>query len=205
MQRSFWRFAVVFAFVVLGASRGATASEGATQLRVCSSGCPYVSIRAAIGAASPGDTIVIQPGTYTEQIMITKNLTLVGQDATIDGGGPLMNHSAIIVERGVTLAIDGLTITNGYSPDFGGGILNYGRLTLKDSQVVSNTARADGGGIYNNGVLTLQDSEVSNNSSGGPDGGIANDIGTVRLTNSVVANNLSNNCTETAPDPSCRS
>ncbi|MGO9488850.1 MAG: nitrous oxide reductase family maturation protein NosD [Solirubrobacteraceae bacterium] len=45
---------------------------------VCASGCPYTSIQAAIEAATPGATITIGPGTYTENVVITKPLTLAG-------------------------------------------------------------------------------------------------------------------------------
>src|ERR1700758_378725 len=39
-------------------------------------GC-YSTISAAVAAASPGDTILVWPGTYKEQVVITKSLSLV--------------------------------------------------------------------------------------------------------------------------------
>src|SRR6185295_901090 len=39
----------------------------------------YATIAAAVNAAQPGDTVFIQPGTYAENLVITKDyLTLVG-------------------------------------------------------------------------------------------------------------------------------
>jgi predicted outer membrane repeat protein len=195
--------AVVLAGLAPGAWASGIAPAHADQLIVCPSGCPYDSIRAAIQAASAGDTILIQPGTYTEHVALTKNLTLSGQNAVIDGGGATVNRSVIIVERGITATIRGLTITNGHSPDFGGGILNEGRLTLQQTQVTDNTATGGGGGIYNNGGMTLEDSQVINNATAGSGGGISNDNGTVALTNSPVQNNVPENCTGTESVPGC--
>jgi hypothetical protein len=42
-------------------------------------GC-YTSISAAVSAASAGDTITVAPGTYSEQVTITKPLSLVGDN-----------------------------------------------------------------------------------------------------------------------------
>lgn len=39
-------------------------------------GC-MATISAAVAAASPGDTIRVEPGTYHEQVVITKSLSLV--------------------------------------------------------------------------------------------------------------------------------
>jgi nitrous oxidase accessory protein NosD len=45
---------------------------------VCSSGCPYTSIQAAINAASPHATITIENGTYVENVVVDKPVTLKG-------------------------------------------------------------------------------------------------------------------------------
>jgi len=59
---------------------------GAATLTVCSSGCTYSSIQIAIGASSPGDTILVQGGAYHENVVIDKSLKLIGSDgAVIDG------------------------------------------------------------------------------------------------------------------------
>lgn len=46
------------------------------------------SIASLIAAASPGDTVVVPPGTYHEQVVIDKTIALVGEGRpVIDGGG----------------------------------------------------------------------------------------------------------------------
>jgi predicted outer membrane repeat protein len=96
--------------------------------------------------------------------------------------------------------INNVTIRFGRTPSLpahdGGGIRNYGALTLNNSTVSYNTAPADsgrGGGIYSRsiGTLTLNDSTVSHNSAGGDGGGIYNaGVGAaLALDDSVVSNN----------------
>jgi len=50
----------------------------AAQRNVCHLGCPYTSIQSAINAASPGDTIAIGAGSYYENVVVNKPVTLRG-------------------------------------------------------------------------------------------------------------------------------
>ncbi len=63
--------AVVFGFALPASARGRIVHQGQ-------------SIQAAINAASPGDTIIVSPGVYRENLSITKNdLTIIGNGATL--------------------------------------------------------------------------------------------------------------------------
>jgi pectin methylesterase-like acyl-CoA thioesterase len=59
-------------------------TRGST-LTVCPGGCEYSSIQAAVDAASPGDIVKVQSGTYEGDVNIVEdNITLRGVDT---GGG----------------------------------------------------------------------------------------------------------------------
>ncbi len=92
---------------------------------------------------------------------------------TVSGGGSSSDFSVFSVNFGVTgAAIANLTITNGNSSSGGGGINNYGALTVTNSTFSSNSGK-NGGGIGNQGALTVTGSTFSNNSAiygGGIDG-----------------------------------
>lgn len=55
-----------------------SASSALAAKTVCSSGCSYTSIQSAINAAAPGATITIGAGTYAENVVVNKPVTLVG-------------------------------------------------------------------------------------------------------------------------------
>ncbi len=60
------------------------------------SGDDYTTIQAAINAAIAGDTILVGPGTYEEQLEINKPLTLLGPNADIAGYSENRIDEAII-------------------------------------------------------------------------------------------------------------
>lgn len=57
------------------------------------------SIMAAIDAASPGDTVVVPPGFYNEQLVIEKSITLIGEGMPVIDGGGLGNVVEIRAEN----------------------------------------------------------------------------------------------------------
>jgi predicted outer membrane repeat protein len=89
----------------------------------------------------------------------------------------------------VSVAISGVTITDGKENGSGGGIENEGTLTVSNSSVSGNTA-VFGGGISQEplaGTLTLTNTTVSGNHATFG-GGIEAD-GPVTLNNSTVSGN----------------
>jgi hypothetical protein len=71
----------------------------------------------------------------------------------------------------------------------GGGISNYGTLTLTNSTLSGNLADFGGGGISNYGTLTLTNSTLSGNSAYYRGGGGIENAGTLTLTNSTLSGN----------------
>lgn len=76
----------------------------AAELRVCSEGCSQASIQAAMGVASPGDTITVETGTYRDSPVIGNPIILHGLDT--GSGLPILEP-----EKGrIILAANGATM-----------------------------------------------------------------------------------------------
>lgn len=56
----------------------------------------FKTIQSAVNAAPAGGTVVVCPGTYHEQVVISKPLTLKGQHATIDQAGVTPTFSVML-------------------------------------------------------------------------------------------------------------
>lgn len=74
----------------------------------------HTSIQDAINASFPGDTVFVYNGTYLENVIVSKSISLTGEGrdvTTIDGGetGPVVNITSDWVN------VTGFTITNGGS------------------------------------------------------------------------------------------
>ena len=167
---------------------------------VCPSGCAYPSVQAAIDDPNGPSTIRICAGTYVGNLVITRNVTLIGAgqgedpatNTILDAAG---SGRVVLMER-VTVTLQNLHITGGGGGPGGGGILNdQGTLTLIDTTVTRNTVRdgGGGGGIYSiAGSVTLSDSTVTRNSATSG-GGIYNDFGMLTLSNSTISGNTATN------------
>ena len=117
----------------------------------------YSTIQAGINATTNGDTVLVQPGTYMENInfngknIVVGSLFLTTGDTThisrtiIDDN---QNESVVIFESGEDLCtiLCGFTITNGYSYQ-GGGIKCNGSSPCICYNIISANQALQGGGI----------------------------------------------------------
>ncbi|MBI5379927.1 MAG: right-handed parallel beta-helix repeat-containing protein, partial [Nitrospirae bacterium] len=85
-------------------------------------GAGYVSIQAAVNAAAPNATIRVCPGTYDEQVIITKRLKLKGDNGAVVKPSPMAANTtslsfgaaaiaaAILVMDTTNVTLEGLTV-----------------------------------------------------------------------------------------------
>lgn len=76
---------------------------------------PGDSIQATIDIASPGDIIIVHEGTYNEQIIINKQLAIIGAGAattTITGTGKTAGVPVVTIDATGDVSFSGFTITD---------------------------------------------------------------------------------------------
>jgi hypothetical protein len=107
----------------------------------------------AIGQASSGDSFMIAPATYAENLTVNFSLNVVGASSKttiIDGGGG--GPVVAIPNTTAHVAISKLTIRNG-SASLGRAIFNAGTLTIYGTIISGNSAnrfiQPSGGGAFN--------------------------------------------------------
>lgn len=129
-------------------------------------GLGYATIQEAINAANPGDTIFVFNGTYHENIVVDRSVSLVGENKSntiIDGSGL---GSVIYIEGINNSRISGFTIQNGLNLDEGSGIyLRYSSNNIMDGNVIVS----NGIGIYvryDSNNNTIIRNEIKNNGAG---------------------------------------
>jgi parallel beta-helix repeat protein len=137
----------------------------------------FTTIQDAVNAAHPGDTIKVEPGTYQEQVTVSKNrISLLalgdGDDVTIQapakGSGALVDISG----QGVTLkgfTVDGLS---GVTISYGVFLHDGGSGTIEDNHIVHlkgpDTAQI-GFGIFadTTGQVEIEGNSISDYNKGG--------------------------------------
>lgn len=145
------------------------------EIRNLTSNTVHATLGAAIDAASEGEIIELAPGVYTEEVSVTKAVTIRGAKHGVAAGsspGDRGSNESIVVGGFIVSAsgavLDGLTIQDGRST---GGV-NVGVAVAASGVTVTNTiiedvlspAQSDGLSTQTgNNNLTLTNSTIRNN------------------------------------------
>ena len=81
---------------------------------VVGSSTVYATIQAAVNAAASGGTVTVDPGTYAEQVTVTKPLTIEGAQTGVDARGSARYNGTASTETIVTGATSGGVNTSAF-------------------------------------------------------------------------------------------
>ena len=122
------------------------------------------SIEANISLASPGDTLILNPGTYSQyNITVSKDITIKSNSSAggssantiIDAmkSGRIFNDNS---SAGYSLDIEGLTLKNGSAENGGALYVVNGTVSISSSIITSCYATFSGGGVYSENVVDAE-------------------------------------------------
>lgn len=140
----------------------------------------YPTIQDAIDAAWPGDTIIVDSGTYYENVVVNKKVNLLGYDTgsgmpIVDGGGFASSCAVNITADGAQL--QGFNVTHAIY-----GINVYANFTWVSGNIV--TSRSDGISLFSANDSVVTANTVHN---------VANAIGVGYANNTTVIGNTIDN------------
>lgn len=176
----------------------------AVSLDVCST-CDFQTIQAAIDAASPGFTIRVAQGVYTENLTVGKPVTLEGGYEPVGWVRSLVDYETIIdggkngtvvkfVEGSDDSVLDGFTVQNGKAKRGGGVFVGGTQVTIRSCTVVGNSAQEVGGGVmiaWGSKAIVQSNQILSNTSHDWFGSGLAIVLAEVLVDSNLIAYNAS--------------
>ena len=140
---------LIFVFVLGFVAAFPVHEVNAATLTVCPDGtCTYASIQAALNAAVSGDSVYVRNGTYTENLVISKPVTLTGESRTGVVINVPFNGSFGISVLANQVVLEKFTLRNGTT--YGIKPAGVSDFTVQNV-TVQNTGRS---GVDFNGVNT---------------------------------------------------
>lgn len=139
----------------------------------------YETIQAAIDSSSDRDTVLVAPGTYTENINYNGKNIVIGsyymsygtdyfiEQSVIDGDS---SGTVVTFENGEdsTAVLIGFTIQNGFATEGGGLKISHAKPTISNVVIKNNVASEIGAGLYldsstvNIENVTVKDNQIEN-------------------------------------------
>ncbi|NQU05381.1 MAG: hypothetical protein HQ568_04745 [Calditrichaeota bacterium] len=134
----------------------------------------FEAIQTAIDESEDGDTVLVQPGVYEENLAINSSLTLGSLtlttgvqtyvDSTFIDGRQRGSVITISGNEDASVQISGFTIRNGEARDGGGIYCNQASPIISDCIIEANHARFYGGGMsYHESDPTITRCIIRNN------------------------------------------
>jgi ligand-binding sensor domain-containing protein len=164
---------------------------------------PYNTIQEGINAAVAGDTVLVRPGTYFENIVIdNKNLVLgslylTSSDRTYINNTIIDGHDAgkvLMVHYSPRIIITGFTIQHGFLTDYGGAGIHtidaYGEISncniINNTNTIENDYYAAGLACMG-GDMTIKNCTITGNVAIHGVAALLANWGTIHITNSIIA------------------
>ena len=186
---------VVYVCFVSSCEKESTkAKEDDTDIDACAYEEQFSTIQALIDAASAGDTILIDPGTYEGSINFQGKDIVVGSLFLTTGDSSYISQTILDAKQSGSVVrfennessgavLSGLTLTGGHAVEGGGIFISGASPTLSHLLITGNKAyscevgdyfkAASGGGIYmEGGNPSISKVRISENSSEAEGGGI---------------------------------
>ncbi len=160
----------------------------------------YPTIQQGMNAAVNGDTVLVQPGTYVENInfnghnivlgslFLTTGNTLYILSTLIDGGNL---DRVITIRNGIAPTVVGFSILGGYASHGAGIYISASNPIIANNHIVGNQAIAFGGAVHcdSNSSATFIKNKISGNWADWGGGGLyIEDCSPVLTQNNVIGN-----------------